>query len=62
MDSRASAIIRRPTSRPNAVSTFVRQRPKAAAVSVLWVLGLFIAFLAPAPVASEAVKGENRTR
>lgn len=55
MDSRASgAIVRRPTLRPNAVSTFVRQRPKAAAVSVLWVLGLFIAFLAPAPVASEA--------
>ena len=56
MDSRASAIIRRPTSRPNAVSTFVRQRPKAAAVSALWILGLFIAFLAPAPVASTSLQ------
>ena len=56
MDSRgasSSAIVRRPTfRRPNAVSTFVRQRPRAAATLSLWVLGLFIAFLAPAPIAS----------
>ena len=53
MDSSSGAMVRRATSRrPNAVSTFVRQRPKAAATLSLWMLGLFIAFLAPAPIAS----------
>lgn len=54
--SRAAAgsqLLRRPTvRRPRiALSTFVRQRPKAAATLSLWLLGLFVAFLAPAPVA-----------
>ena len=48
----SGAIVRRTSRRPNALSTFVRQRPKAAATLSLWVLGLFIAFLAPAPIAS----------
>lgn len=49
----SSALMRRSARRPgNALSTFVRRSPKAAATLSLWALGLFVAFLAPAPVAS----------
>ena len=48
-----TAATRRRTNTGNAVSTFVRERPRAAATLSLWVVGLFIAFLAPAPIASE---------
>ena len=46
-------------SRPGAsttVASFVRSirtSPRAATIGCLWLLGLFLAFLAPAPVASE---------
>ena len=55
--SSSSAIVRRRSTPTNAVSTFVLRRPKAAATVSLWVLGLFIAFLAPAPIASKGVLG-----
>lgn len=52
MQSSSGPLIRPPLPRrrSNALSTFVFRRPRVAATLSLWMLGLFIAFLAPAPV------------
>lgn len=50
-----AALSRRPRAATTAVASFVRgvrARPRAATVGGLWLLGLFLAFLAPAPVTS----------